>query len=78
MARARISTTVDQGLVARAREAHGVGTDASLVEEALRSLLADHRRAEIDASYSAYDVHPINEPDGWGDLASWRAAAAAS
>lgn len=78
MTRARISTTVDQELLTRAREAHGAGTDASLVEEALQSLLANHRRAEIDASYSAYDAHPVDEPDEWGHLASWRAAAAAS
>jgi hypothetical protein len=26
---------------------------------------------EIDASYAAYDEHPLDEPDEWGDLASW-------
>jgi hypothetical protein len=31
---------------------------------------------EIDAAYAAYDRHPLNEPDEWGDLASFRAAAA--
>jgi hypothetical protein len=29
----------------------------------------------MDASYAAYDVHPLDEPDAWGDLASFRAAA---
>jgi hypothetical protein len=33
---------------------------------------------EIDAAYAAYDMHPLNEPDEWGDLASFRAAAAAT
>lgn len=37
-----------------------------------------HRAAEIDASYRAYDKHPIDERDEWGDLASFREAAAAS
>ena len=37
------------------------------------------QEAEIDAAYAeAYDRHPIVEPDEWGDLASWRAAAGAS
>jgi hypothetical protein len=43
-----------------------------------RSLLGRHRAAEINASYAAYDEHPLNEPDEWGDLASFREAAAAS
>jgi hypothetical protein len=34
--------------------------------------------AEIDASYAVYDEHPLKEPDEWGDLASFRRAAAAS
>ncbi len=48
------------------------------MDEALQALLVRHRSAEIDASYVAYDEHPIDEPDGWGDLASFRRAAAAS
>jgi hypothetical protein len=32
-------------------------------------------KAEIDASYAAYDEHPLDEPDAWGDLASFLAAA---
>jgi hypothetical protein len=50
-------------------------TDASLVDEALRALLVRHRSAEVDASYVVYDQHPEDEPDDWGDLASWRRAA---
>ena len=53
-------------------------TDAALVDEALRAFLSRHRSAEIDASYSAYDEHPVDEPDEWGDLATWRQAASAS
>ena len=45
----------------------------------LRGRLLRHREAETDAAYAAaYDRHPIDEPDGWGDLALWRAAAGAS
>jgi hypothetical protein len=39
-------------------------------------LLAGHRSAEVDASYAAYDAHPLEEPDAGGDLASFRRAAA--
>jgi len=50
-------------------------TDAALVDEALKALLVRHRAAEVDASYSACHQHPIDEPDEWGDLASFRQAA---
>ncbi|MDX5398169.1 MAG: DUF2191 domain-containing protein, partial [Actinomycetes bacterium] len=53
-------------------------TDAAMLDEALRALVARHRSAEIDASYAAYDSHPLDEPDAWGDLASFREAAARS
>ena len=53
-------------------------TDASLMDEALAALLARHRSVEIDASYAVYDDHPLDEPDEWGDLASFRRAAASS
>lgn len=78
MARTRLSTTVDAGLLERARHVRAGTTDASLVDEALAALLARHRSAEVDASYAAYDQHPLDEPDEWGDLASFRRAAAAS
>jgi hypothetical protein len=29
-------------------------------------------------AYAAYDEHPLDEPDAWGDLASFREAASAS
>lgn len=78
MARARLSTTVDSTLLADARSARAGVSDAVLIDEALAALLACHRAAEVDASYAAYDEHPLDEPDEWGDLASFRRAAAAS
>ncbi len=78
MNRTRLSTTVDPELLNSARSVRLGGTDAALIDEALRALLVRHRSAEVDASYAAYDEHPADEPDEWGDLASWRQAAAAS
>ena len=78
MARTRISTTVDAGLLQNARRLRSELTDAALVDEALEALLSRHRAAEVDASYAAYDRQPLDEPDAWGDLASFRRAAAAS
>ena len=77
MSRTRLSTTVDAGLLASARKASGK-PDSALVDEALAALLTRHRSAEVDASYAAYDAHPLDEPDEWGDLASFRRAVAAS
>jgi len=75
--RKRISTTVDGTLLEDARSI-GVGVnDAELLDAALRALLRDHRRVEIDDAYaSAYEEFPIDEPDEWGDLSSFRDAAA--
>jgi hypothetical protein len=78
MNRIRLSTTVDANLLGSARKARSGITDAALIDEALGALLARHRSAEVDASYAAYDEHPIDEPDEWGELASWRRAAGAS
>ena len=78
MPRTRVSTTVDQELLTQARGVRVGSTDATLLDEALRALLERHRSAEIDVAYKAYDVHPLDEPDEWGDLASFRDAAAAS
>lgn len=51
--------------------------DAELIDEALSALLAQYRAAEIDSAYAAaYALHPLNEPDEWGDLESFRAAVA--
>jgi len=78
MNRIRLSTTVDAELLSSARSVRSGITDAALVDEALGALLARHRAAEVDASYAAYDDHPADEPDEWGDLVSWRRAASAS
>jgi hypothetical protein len=78
MTRVRVSTTVDEQLLAEARRVRENATDAVLLDEALRALLLSHRAAEIDSAYEAYDRQPINEPDEWGDLESFRAAAAAT
>jgi hypothetical protein len=71
-----VSTTVDGDLLDGARRVRTGVTDAALIDEAVRALLAGHRSAEVDASYAAYDAHPLEEPDAWGDLASFRRAAA--
>ena len=78
MTRTRLSTTVDQQLLDSARGLRPGSSDAALVDEALEALLRRHRSAEVDASYAAYDEHPLDEPDDWGDLASFRRVAAAS
>jgi hypothetical protein len=78
MTRVRVSTTVDGDLLARARRLDRRQNDAALIDGALRALLARHRAGEIDASYRAYDEHPLDTADEWGDLASFRDAAAGS
>lgn len=78
MARARISTTVDDELLKAVRRLRAGVPDSVLVEEAFRALVARSRAAEIDAAYAAYDKKPLDAGDEWGDLASFRAAAAGS
>jgi hypothetical protein len=78
MPRARISTTVDQELLATVRRLRAGVSDSVLVEEALAALVARNRAAEIDAGYAAYDEEPLDARDEWGDLASFRAAATGS
>jgi hypothetical protein len=78
MSRIRVSTTVDGDLLAKARGLDRRRNDAGLIDEALRSLLARHRAVEIDATYTAYEDAPLDMPDEWGDLASFREAAAGS
>ena len=75
MPRVRVSTTVDEGLLEQARGLRSGINDATLIDEALTALLAKHRVAEIDEAYTAYDAHPLDQPDEWGDLASFREAA---
>ena len=78
MGRTRLSTTVNEQLLSNARALRSGMTDAALIDEALEALLSRHRAAEVDGTYAGYDKHPIDEPDEWGDLASFRQAAAAS
>jgi hypothetical protein len=76
MPRVRVSTTVDEELLQQARRVRGGPTDAALIDDALRALIARHHAAEVDAAYVAYDEHPIDEPDEWGSLDEFRRAAA--
>lgn len=69
---------MDHDLLRAARGVRSGNTDAAMIDEALRALVARHRSAQIDAGYAAYDEHPLDEPDGWGDLAAFREAAARS
>jgi post-segregation antitoxin (ccd killing protein) len=79
MARVRLSTTVDSELLGGARELRAGVNDAGLIDEALAALLAQHRAATIDHAYAAaYDAQPIGVADEWGDLESFREAAAAA
>jgi hypothetical protein len=78
MARIRVSTTVDDKLLADARRTLADLPDAALIDEALAALLRQHRAAEIDAAYASYDENPLDGADVWGDLESFREAAAAS
>lgn len=79
MPRTRISTTVDSSLLDEARNTRAGSNDAELIDAALVALLDRYRRAELDRAYSAaYDAHPIDEPDEWGDLPSFRDAASAT
>jgi hypothetical protein len=78
MPRSRISTTVDEGLLAEARRVRDGVNDATLFDEALAALIARHRAARHDAAYDVYDEHPLDEPDEWGDLASFRDGAGAT
>ena len=78
MARARLSTTVNQQLLEDARRVREGKPDSIVIDDALAALLARHRSAKVDAAYSAYDDHPLDEQDEWGDLATFREAAGAS
>jgi hypothetical protein len=78
MARLRVSTTVDGELLASARAMRKWGNDASMLDAALTALIAVNRSTEIDAKYRAYEAHPLDERDAWGDLDSFRTAAGAS
>lgn len=69
---------MDGDLLLQARAVTAAASDAVLFDRALTALVAQHRRVEIDRAYAAYDEHPLDEPDEWGDLASFRTAAGSS
>ena len=69
---------MDAELLDGARRVRSGLADAALIDEALTALLARHRGTEVDTSYVIYDEHPLDEPDEWGDLASFRRATGAS
>lgn len=77
MARTRVSTTVDAELLESARRVLALA-DSALLDQALEALIERNRAVEIDASYAVYDERPLDDSDAWGDLASFREAAAAS
>ncbi len=78
MARVRVSTTVDEQLLAAARSASPDARDSKLLDEALAAFVAKHRTDEVDRSYEVYERRPLSEPDEWGDLDSFHRAAKAS
>jgi len=79
MVRRRVSTTVDEALLTDARKLRAGVNDSVLFDEALSALIRRHRSTETDAAYAAaYAMHPIDEPDDWGDLASFREAASSA
>lgn len=71
MSKVRIDVMIDAELLERARVILSGVSDSSLIATALRSLLAAHRHAEVDAGYQAYDDRPLDTPDAWGNLATW-------
>jgi post-segregation antitoxin (ccd killing protein) len=73
-----VSTTVDGELLKSARAARADLSDAALIDAALAALLARERAAQLDEGYRAYEEAPLDTPDEWGDLASFREAAARS
>jgi hypothetical protein len=78
MGRTSVSATVDEELLANARRALPGLPDSAVLDRALAALLHQHCAAESDAAYAVYGEYPLGEPDAWGDLASFREAAAAS
>ena len=47
------------------------GSRIAASEVTADELMQQNRKAEIDANYEAYHRHPLDEPDEWGDLASF-------
>jgi hypothetical protein len=71
--RVRINTSVDRALLERARRARPGVSDAELIDEALTMLPGRDDVNDLDWAYArAYAAHPLDEPDEWGNLASFR------
>jgi hypothetical protein len=48
---------------------------STTVDQELLDDARKRRAPSIDEAYAAaYELHPVDEPDEWGDLASFRAA----
>ena len=75
MPRVRISTTVSDELLGRARAALPNLNDAALLDRALSAICAEHRAAEIDRSYDVFDTLPLDTEDEWGNLEDFLDAA---
>jgi Arc/MetJ family transcription regulator len=73
-----MSVTVDEELLANARRALAGLPDSAIIDRALAALLRQNHAAKLDAAYALYEKHPLGEADTWGDLASFREAAARS
>ena len=68
-----VSTTVDAALLSRARRhPHRHDRRRPARRSPAGACWLGYRAAEIDASYAVYDEHPLDEPDEWGDLHSFR------
>ena len=65
---------MDNDLLDRARCLEEWPNDAAMMDAALDALVGRYQEVEIDAAYEAYDRHPLDEPDEWGDLASFHEA----
>jgi hypothetical protein len=49
-----------------------------LLDAFRRAVLSVQVRTRVDPTYAAYDKHPLDQADEWGDLASFVDAARAS
>ena len=74
--RSRINLVVDSELLDKARKYCGLKRDEEVIDAALKAFVVQRRNAEIDEAYvAAYDTHPFDEPDEWGNLISFGQAA---
>jgi hypothetical protein len=67
-----------RGKSADAEHACSERADSTQRDEASRRSRHRQMEAELAATYGAYERVPLDTPDEWGDLASFRASADAS